>query len=140
MLVPHILSCKRPSHTAPLTEALCRKSDMKRQKNQSICEWADVEAKIPAPGSKLGIALKTIGKSPINGLRHSERNGTCGWYIWCGEELRETEDFFSPLHVEHIQEHLPQVQEYLNLPPGFRFLIDGSGYEDVWFEPELLNE
>ncbi|WP_443019960.1 immunity protein Imm33 domain-containing protein [Shewanella sp. OMA3-2] len=22
---------------------------------------------------------------PINGLRHKAENGTCGWYIWCGE-------------------------------------------------------
>ena len=91
----------------------------------------------PVFGSKLGIALKTIGKEPINGLRHKEENGTNGWYIWCGEKLSNDPDFFSPLHVEHIAEYLPLIIEYLALPPGYRFLTDGINYEDVWFDGEL---
>ena len=47
-------------------------------------------------------------------------------------------DFFSPVHIEHLRDYLPQVEEYLDLPPGFRFLIDGDDYEDVWYDPELL--
>lgn len=38
-----------------------------------------------------------------------------------------------------IQKYLPEVKKYLDLPPGYRFLIDGNNYEDVWFEAELLN-
>jgi hypothetical protein len=53
--------------------------------------------------------------------------------------MSQNDDFFSPLHVEHIVEYLPEVKEYLDLPPGYRFLIDGYNYEDVWFEQELLN-
>ncbi len=112
---------------------------MKIKREQSICEWAEAEPLKPEAGTKLGIALSTLGKEPINGLRHSPENGTNGWFIWCGEEMSQAEDFFSPLHVEHIAEYLPQVQEYLNLPPGYRFLIDGNNYEDVWYEQELLN-
>ncbi|WP_444932599.1 hypothetical protein ACJJI5_17475 [Microbulbifer sp. EKSA008] len=87
---------------------------------------------------KLGIAIETIGKVPINGLRHNPENGTCGWYIWCGEEMSQDADFFKPLHVRHISEYLPEVEQYLALPPGYRFLIAGE-YVDVWHDPQLTS-
>lgn len=39
---------------------------------------------IPFPAKMeetLGIAIETIGKLPINGLRHNPENGTCGWFM-----------------------------------------------------------
>ncbi len=86
---------------------------------------------------KLGVAIETIGQLPIHGLRQKPENGTCGWYIWCGGEMSEDPDFFEPLHVAHIREYLPEVEQYLSLPPGFRFLIAGE-YEDVWNDPLIL--
>ena len=112
---------------------------MKIKREQTVCEWKGVEPVIPEAGSKLGIALETLGQIPINGMRLNEENGTNGWYIWCGEEMSKADDFFSPLHIEHISEYLPEVEEYLELPPGYRFLIDGNNYEDVWYDGELLN-
>ena len=112
---------------------------MKIKEEQTICERQGVEPLQPEEGSKLGIALSTLGKLPINGLRHKPENGTNGWYIWCGEEISEDDDFYSPLHIEHIEEYLPEVRKYLNLPPGYRFLIDGNNYKDVWYEAKLLN-
>lgn len=79
-----------------------------------------------------------FGEQPINGLRHVTENGVNGWYIWCGAEMSEEESYFSPLHIEHVKNYLPQVAKYLDLPPGYRFLIDDNGYEDVWFDPDLL--
>lgn len=112
---------------------------MRSKHKQTVCEWAGVKSQNPEAGTKLGIALGTIGKEPINGLRHNPENGTNGWYIWCGEEMSQEIDFFSPLHVEHIEEYMPQVEEYLNLPPGYRFLIDNTGYEDIWFDDSLIS-
>ncbi|MCB9018697.1 MAG: hypothetical protein H6546_00015 [Chitinophagales bacterium] len=106
------------------------------QIQKDVCKKFDV---IPFPsksGEKLGIAIETIGKLPINGLRHPPENGTCGWYIWCGEEMSEDSEFFKPLHVSHIKEYLPEVEQYLSLPPGYRFLVAGD-YEDVWYDSEL---
>lgn len=111
---------------------------MKIKHEQTVCEWVGVEPQKPEAGSKVGIALSTLGKGPINGLRHEPGSGTCGWYIWCGEEMSEKDDFFSPLHIEHVVDYLPEVQEYLDLPPGYRFLIDGNNYENVWYDRELL--
>ncbi len=130
---------KKLCFSPPVTQALCTTSTMKIKREQTICEWAGVEPEKPDSGSKVGIALSTIGKTPINGLRHKPENGTSGWYIWCGEELGSEDDFFAPLHVEHIADYLPEVQEYLMLPPGYRFLIDGKDYEDVWYEEEIIN-
>lgn len=105
---------------------------------KEVCKKFDV---IPFPidgEEKLGIALETIGKLPINGLRHSPENGTCGWYIWCGEEIPDDEGFFKPLHVSHIAEYLPEVEKYLSLPPGYKFLISDE-YEDVWHDSSLVS-
>jgi hypothetical protein len=38
-----------------------------------------------------------------------------------------------------VHECLPQVREYLALPPGYRFLIDGTGYEDLWSDSSRLD-
>lgn len=103
-----------------------------------ICNKYGVEAYPPEPMEKLGIALSTLGKTPINGLRHPIENGTCGWYIWCGEGLSDEPEFFQPLHVSHINEYLPEVEKYLSLPVGFRFLV-ANNYEDVWFDATLKN-
>jgi hypothetical protein len=89
------------------------------------------------PDSKLGFALQTLGKVPINGLRHRPAGGTNGWYIWAGDYSSE-KDFFEPLHTSHLLQRLPQVVRFLGLPPGSRFLLAGE-HVDVWFDESLLN-
>lgn len=91
-----------------------------------------------AAGSKLGLALQTIGTLPINGLRHRPQRNTNGWYIWCGTDLSDAPDFFSPLHTSHVEEYCPEILPYLGLPPGYRFLVSGD-HVDVWFDPKLLD-
>ncbi len=89
---------------------------------------------------KLGISSNVRdGIIPINGLRHHPEDGTTGWFIWAGEELSQDDDFFLPLHVEHLDEWAPSIKKYLGLAPGWRFLIAGD-YEDVWYDPNLLEE
>jgi hypothetical protein len=75
-----------------------------------VCEKEGVAPEIPVPGSKLGVALSTLGQEPINGLRHLPEKGTNGWYIWCGNSFSEADDFFEPLHIEHIDDYLPMVK------------------------------
>jgi len=105
--------------------------------SKEICEKYGVAPDQCDPEQTLGIALSTLGKQPINGLRHTPENGTCGWYLWCGEELSDAADFFEPLHVSHIKEYLPEIEGYLALPPGYRFLISEQ-HEDVWHDPALV--
>lgn len=110
---------------------------MEVRKEQTVCEWVGVAPVQPKPNTKVGIALGSLGKGVINGLRHPESVDTNGWYIWCGE-LSTADDFFSALHLEHLADHIPAVLEYLDLPPGYRFLIDGNNFEDVWYDQTLL--
>lgn len=87
---------------------------------------------------KLGISKKIMsGTMPINALRHHPENGTSGWYIWEGEYSENINDF-EPMHGVHLFEKYPELLKYLALPPGYRFQIDNKGYEDVWFDSELL--
>jgi hypothetical protein len=103
-----------------------------------ICGRYEAKFDPATPNSKLGIALNVHeGLSPINGLRHPPINDTNGWYIWAGETLSTANDFFQPLHIEHIANWCPQIVKFLALPPGWRFLIAGD-YEDVWFDKSLL--
>lgn len=76
------------------------------------------------------------GEEPIHGLRHPFRNGTTGWYIWAGE-YSDDPDFFKPIHTKHLDDLYPEILKFLGLPPGWRFLM-AEGYEDVWYDGELL--
>lgn len=75
---------------------------------------------------------------PLNGLRHPPAGDTSGWYIWAGEAMPKEPDSFVPLHVEHVGAWCPDIEKYLALPPGWRFLI-APGYADVWFDPALVD-
>lgn len=102
-----------------------------------LCQRFDVKLHTPARDSKVGLALGDLTALPINGLRHPPQGDANGWYLWRGEHLSTEADFFSPLHVHHLEVRLPEVLPYLALPPGYRFLI-AHGHEDVWFDEELL--
>ncbi len=99
----------------------------------------NAESSRPLPNEMLGLAVETVRLIPTNGLRHPPEEGTCGWYIWGGDELSEAADFFSPIHVQHLGDYLPNILPYLDLPPGYRFLIDNKGRKDVWFDQSLLD-
>lgn len=87
---------------------------------------------------KVGIALNVSENAvQIHGLRHPPEAQTTGWFIWAGTDLSSDEDFFKPLHAEHLVELCPQVIKFLGLPPGWRFLKAGD-YEDVWYDESLL--
>jgi len=106
---------------------------------KKICAKYGSEFFLSPFDSIVGIALQTFDKSmlPINGLRHSINNKTTtGWYVWVGE-YSLAEDFFQPIHTEHLLEIYPKIINYLGLSPGWRFLFDDK-YEDVWFDEKLL--
>jgi hypothetical protein len=92
------------------------------------------------PMDKLGISTNLAsGQQPLNGLRHTPSEGTSGWYLWAGETLSDSRDFFEPVHFLHLNDICPEVMPYLSLPPGWRFLLAGE-YVDVWFDESLLTE
>jgi hypothetical protein len=106
-----------------------QKEDLAREHGYEPCPALEWE--------KVGVASNVrSGLQPINGVRCLPENGTTGWYIWAGETMSNDPDFFEPLHVAHLQEWCPAVIPFLELPPGWRFLI-APGYQDVWFDHEV---
>ena len=95
---------------------------------------------VPCPAlghEKVGIARSVMaGEGPIHGVRCRPENGTTGWYIWAGDTFSEDPDFFLPIHVAHLEQYCPSAVPYLELPPGWRFLV-APGHEDVWFDPDV---
>ena len=90
----------------------------------------------PGEDECLGIALGTLSQVPLNALRHSAENGTCGWYIW-GGDFSDDPEFFQPLHIHHLFAHAPAMVPYLGLAPGWRVLL-APEHTDVWYDPSLL--
>ena len=106
----------------------------------AVCGRFRVAADPPSPGSRAGVASNVRDRDiwPLNGLRHPPERGTNGWYLWRGPTLSEADDFFQPLHVEHLAEWSRDVLPYLALPSGWRFLL-APGQEDVWYDASLLD-
>ena len=108
------------------------------ESQQAVCHKYRAGYLATSLASKLGISDKALeGVLPIHGLRHSPEGDTCGWYIWSGE-YSDAADFFQPLHVHHLVVDHAAIASFLGLPAGWRFLIGENGYEDVWFDSELL--
>ncbi len=103
---------------------------------RDVCRRFEATPYRIAPGLKVGISKEFRRDLPINGIHHQPEGQTTGWYFWTGE-LSEDPDFFVPLHSEHLTEACPEVVPYLLLPPGYRLLL-APGYEDVWFDPAVL--
>jgi hypothetical protein len=113
-------------------------SDQIEAQQRAVCERYGCIPYPADPELKLGIARNVKeGKLPINGMRIPPEGDTTGWYVWGGEECSDDPDFFVPLHVTHLPDWCPAVLPYLQLSPGWRFLI-APGHEDVWFDESLL--
>jgi len=110
------------------------------QEQQDVCKrlnilWTPVDRELMIAINES--LFKDI--NPINGLRHPKEKNIDGWYIWSGGEIpQEKEDYFKPIHAEHLLTKQPKVLKYLGLPYGYRFQIDNKGYEDIWFDDTLL--
>jgi hypothetical protein len=116
-----------------------RPQSMARATDQqaAICKQFGSPVSVPSSDLKVGIALETLGLTPLNALRHPPEAGTSGWYIWGGEHLSKAPDFFQALHVAHLAEHCATLVPYLGLAPGWRVLL-ARGHEEVWYDKSLL--
>ena len=81
-----------------------------------------------------------LGQQPINGLRHHQEDGTLGWYLYASEDFPTEDNAFRPVCAKHLFERELSYLKFLALPPGWRFLTDDKGYEDVWFDESLLEK
>ncbi|WP_420401327.1 immunity protein Imm33 domain-containing protein [Flagellimonas sp.] len=111
---------------------------MRLGRTKTVCEWQNVQPQKPNPDSVVGLAISSLQNGILHGLRHPSKLNSNGWFIWCGEYSKD-KDFFSPVCVKDLTNYLDSdILEYLDLPSGYRFLIDGTNYEDVWYDKKLL--
>lgn len=118
---------KNTQKTSPLDELIAEQ--------KLLCEEFE-SAYIQVSGDDvIAIAVQTLDQDPIVGIRKKkpETDENISWYIY-GGELQEGADFFETMTVRELQDVIPDVLPYLALEPGFRFMIDGDDYEDVWKE------
>jgi hypothetical protein len=94
------------------------------EQQKAICARFGVQP-VPAPTDlKVAIALNVKeGLEPLNGIRQNPEGDTSGWYIWAGEVQSDDPDFFVPLHIAHLDSWCPRAMPYLQLPPGWGFVI-----------------
>ncbi|WP_405434081.1 hypothetical protein [Micromonospora sp. NBC_00617] len=107
---------------------------------RDMCRRFGVEPAPPGHRTHVGLALsRPRHLQPLNAVRHSAAGAGNGWFVWRGPEIpREDDHFFAPLHVEHLDEHAPELEPYLALPPGWAVVL-APGYEDVWYDESLLD-
>jgi len=88
---------------------------------ESIYDRLALPPEYPAPASKLGVSKSALsGEWPLHGLRHRPDPLTNGWFIWSGE-YSDADDFFVPLHFEHVEDRLRAAPPYL-APAGIPLL------------------
>jgi hypothetical protein len=106
------------------------------EKQKAICEKYKSKWKPISRNLQIGVS-ENLNHEKLNGLRLKSEKGKVCWYIWSGEYSKD-ENFFKTICSEHFLQRKPKIIQYLGLDDGFRFLITDSGYEDVWFDENLL--
>ncbi|MET7866535.1 immunity protein Imm33 domain-containing protein [Micromonospora taraxaci] len=105
-----------------------------------VCRRCAVEPSPPTQQTMIGIALSRSRElEPLNALRHPIAGNSNGWFVWRGPEIpQDDDDFFAPVHIEHLDEYAPELEPYLALPPGWGVVL-APDYEDVWYDESLLD-
>jgi hypothetical protein len=98
-----------------------------------LCEEFGSAYKVVSGDDVVAVAVQTLDKDPLVGIRKLPDTEGVSWYIY-GGELAEGFDTFETMTVRELQDILPDVLPYLALDIGYRFMIDGDDYEDVWKE------
>lgn len=107
---------------------------IEKSERQLICEKYGSNYFEFSENLNIGVNIESLANNPVYGVRINPTSDTSGWYIW-GGDYSEDADFFQPMHGFHLLEILPRLSKYLALAPGYKFIVDNEGYEDVWFDP-----
>ena len=116
---------KHTQNSSPLAELIAEQ--------KLLCEEVG-SAYVEVQGDDvIAVAVHTLNKEPIVGLRKLPDENNVSWFIY-GGELDGAEDFFELISVQELAKEFPEALPYLALDTGYRFMIDSDDYEDVWKE------
>jgi hypothetical protein len=100
---------------------------------------AELNLTVPDPNAEVMVGWDFDPRNLPFTARHFPPDGPRnGWVLWAGAEPVAYPGYL-PVRTGEVIRWLPQVAPYLQLPPGWSFQI-APDYEDVWEEPELLDE
>lgn len=112
-----------------------------------VCARFGVRPERPSPVPFVrGLVGRTVaeGAWPLYGARWppTPERSDCGWVIWAGhrdmDEALEA-DGFDAVPVTDLYRRSPIAWRHLALPPGWAFVFEADGSEDVYQDPELLD-
>jgi hypothetical protein len=100
---------------------------------------AAVDGGSPPASSEVMVGWELDPRNLPFTARHFPGEGTRnGWVLWTGTAPMSGPGYL-PIRVRELLRWVPQVGPYLRLPPGWAFQI-APDHEDVWAEPELLED
>ncbi len=74
-----------------------------------ICKKFNSKFVKPSENETVAIALDSLGKIPITGIRNILEEGeNVSWFFYCGE-FSEDDDFFKPMHISHLKTIFPKL-------------------------------
>jgi hypothetical protein len=108
--------------------------------------WSKTEHKaLPKKPPSMYRAYYALAK--LGRWHDSKATGIVGWEaLWDGwfvlSQLLEgailMQQQIKEMRSSHINKYLPEIEPYLALLPGHRFLVADS-YEDVWYDSSLIS-
>lgn len=111
-----------------------------------VCARYGVRPERPSPSSLVRCLVgRTVAEGvwPLYGARWppTPQRWDCGWAIWAThadmDEALEA-DGFDAVAITDLEVRSQTAWRYLALPPGWAFVLDREGVEDVYQDPELL--
>ncbi len=101
-------------------------------------------AQVPTVRALVGGSLAE-GTWPVYGMRSRPQpdRGHCGWVVWAVHpDMADAAaaDGLDPVPFTEVRERNEAVWPYLALPPGWAFVLDAEGSEDVYQDPTLLDD
>jgi hypothetical protein len=107
--------------------------------DETICRLYSENYSPVEDDQTVGISKINQKLYPINGERTKIIGIFSGWMIWFGSEIPQGKTNFESMCKVHLKNKIPLIIPYLSLPPGYRFMIDDKGFEDIWYDEKLLD-
>lgn len=108
----------------------------------AVCERVGVRPEpVALPCRYLCSTSALSGELPIHGARYTPNEGQAdsGWMIWSDSQAHDpAAGDYAMVNIWEMGEVFSSLKQYFALPPGWSFVHGESGYQDVYFDPGVL--